>query len=102
MNRLSGGFFLSYVTAASPWPTAEPAHAQQNEQALLPSLNRSLNEYTFHTLAVVASGIQRVFANVVAILGQAKRQSRADDVSGSGNRIRQCNEAVVTAILWFK
>ena len=42
-------------TAASPWPTAEPAHAQQNEQALLPSLNRSLDEHTFHTLAVVAS-----------------------------------------------
>jgi len=55
------------ITAVLPWPTAEPAHAQQNEQALLPSLNRSLNEYTFHMLAVVASGIQRVFANVVAI-----------------------------------
>jgi hypothetical protein len=55
------------ITAALPWPTAEPAHAQQNEQALLPSLNRSLNEYTFHTLAVVASGIQRVLTNVVAI-----------------------------------
>jgi len=41
------------------------------------SLLFSLNEHTFHTLAVVASGIQRVFANVVAILGQAKRQSRA-------------------------
>ena len=31
------------------------------------SLLFSLNEHTFHTLAVVASGIQRVFANVVAI-----------------------------------
>ena len=44
---------------------------------VLMSLLFSLNEHTFHTLAVVASGIQRFFANVVAILGQAKRQSRA-------------------------
>ena len=34
---------------------------------VLMSLLFSLNEHTFHTLAVVASGIQRVFANVVAI-----------------------------------
>ena len=49
-----------YVIAALPWPTAEPAHAQQNEQALLPSLNRSLDEDSFHALTVIASGIQRI------------------------------------------
>ena len=67
MNRLSGGFFLSYVTAASPWPTAEPAHAQQNEQALLPSLNRSLDEHTFHALSVITRSIQRVLADIVTV-----------------------------------
>ena len=61
-------FLCLNVTAASPWPTAEPAHAQQNEQALLPSLNRSLNEYTFHPLAVNARCIQRVLADIVAIM----------------------------------
>ena len=60
---LTGGLII----AASPWPTAEPAHAQQNEQALLPSLNRSLDENTFHTLAVVASSIQRVLADIVTV-----------------------------------
>ena len=53
-------FAYLYVIAASPWPTAEPAHAQQNEQALLPSLNRSLDEDTFHPLTVNTSSIERV------------------------------------------
>ena len=37
-----------------------------------------------------------------APVSSSKRQSRADEGSGSGYRIRRCNEAVVTAILWFK
>lgn len=55
------------ITAVLPWPTAEPAHAQQNEQALLPSLNRSLNEYTFHALSVITRSIQRVLADIVTV-----------------------------------
>ena len=71
---------VGIITAASPWPTAEPAHAQQNEQALLPSLNRSLNEYTFHPLAVNARCIQRVLADIVAVSLKAVNNIKIDNL----------------------
>ncbi len=47
---------------------------------VLMSLLFSLNEHTFHTLAVVASGIQRVLADIIAVSLKAVNNIQIDNL----------------------
>ena len=55
----------------------------------------------WNTVVRIIAGIIQVVLSLLMV-SSSKRQSRADEVPGSGYRIRQYNEAVVTAILWLK